>query len=340
MSGGQETKIAVVQAAPVFMDREATVDKACGLIAEAAGNGARLIVFPETFVPAYPDWLWAVPPAEGALLSALHAELLEQSVTVPGDATQRLAAAANEAAAYVVIGINERNVEASGTTLYNTLLYLDPGGRILAAHRKLVPTAAERLAWAQGDGSTLEVYDTPIGRLGGLICWENYMPLARYTLYSQGVQIYVAPTWDRDEPWLSTLRHIGKEAGAYVIGCCQALRLADIPDSYEFKRFYAAGTDWINVGGSAIVDPMGRVIAGPVREREEILYADIDMRKTRRASWMLDVAGHYARPDIFDLTVHREPRPMVRFEGRGVARDDAVVSQRSGETPESSSSGA
>ncbi|HEU4760182.1 MAG TPA: carbon-nitrogen hydrolase family protein, partial [Dehalococcoidia bacterium] len=268
--------VAAVQAAPVFLDREATLDKACRLIAEAAAAGARLIVFPESFVPAYPDWVWAVPPGDQATLNELYAELLDNAVEVPSPATDRLCRAAKDAGAYVVMGVTERNTEASGGSLYNTLLYIDPRGRVLGKHRKLVPTGAERLVWAQGDGSTLAVYDTPLGKLGGLICWENYMPLARYAMYAWGTQIYVAATWDRGEPWLSTLRHIAKEGRVYVIGCCIAQRLDGIPDRFEFKhRYYPPDREWINVGDSAIVDPDGEFIAGPVRLKEEVLYAEL-----------------------------------------------------------------
>ncbi len=305
--------VAAAQASPVFLDRAATVEKACELIVDAGRAGARLIVFPESFIPAYPDWVWAVPPGEESLLNELYAEFLDNSTTIPGDATDQLCRAAQRARIHVVMGLSERNAEASGASLYNSLLYIDSQGDILGKHRKLVPTGGERLVWAQGDGSTLDVYDTPFGKLSGLICWENYMPLARYTLYAWGVQIYAAATWDRGEPWLSTLRHIAKEGRAYVIGCGMALRKSDIPDRFEFKeRFYQHVGEWINVGDSAIVNPDGEFIAGPVRAKEEILYATVDPAQMRGPKWMLDVAGHYARPDVFQLTVHREPRPIIQ----------------------------
>ncbi|MDO8614139.1 MAG: carbon-nitrogen hydrolase family protein [Dehalococcoidia bacterium] len=309
-------RVAAVQATPVFLDRDATVDKACELIAEAARNGAALVAFPEAFVPAYPDWVWVVPPADSSTLYALYGELLANSVTIPSAATDKLCRTARKAKTYVVIGINERNAEASGGSLYNTLLYIGADGRILGKHRKLVPTGAERLVWAQGDGSTLEVYETPFGKLGGLICWENYMPLARYAMYAWGTQVYVAATWDHGEPWLSTLRHIAKEGRMYVIGVCMPLRAADIPDQYEFKRYYG-GRDWINPGESAIAGPDGNFIAGPVREIEQILYADLDLQRLANSKWMLDVAGHYARPDVFQLTVHTAPRPVMTLDGAG-----------------------
>lgn len=308
-------KVAAVQATPVYLDREATIDKACDLIATAGNEGARLVVFPEAFIPAYPDWVWTIPSREEGVLNELYAELLSNSVTIPGDATDRLCQAAKRANTYVVMGMSERNVEASGASLYNTLLYIDAQGEILGKHRKLVPTGGERLVWAQGDGSTLQVYDTPLGKLGGLICWENYMPLARYTMYAWGTQIYVAATWDRGQPWLSTLRHIAKEGRVYVIGCCIAMRKDDIPDRYDMKqKFYTEIDEWINIGDSAIVNPEGQFIAGPVRKQEEILYAEIDPRMVQGPKWMLDVAGHYARPDVFQLTVHTEARQMIRVE--------------------------
>jgi nitrilase len=212
--------------------------------------------------------------------------------------------------------VNEVNAEASGATLYNTLLYIDDHGQIMGKHRKLVATGAERMIWAQGDGSTLEVYDTPLGKLGGLICWENYMPLARYAMYAWGTQIYVAPTWDRSETWLGTLRHIAVEGRVYVIGCCTALRREDIPDAFTWKqRYLADAPEWINVGNSAIVAPTGEFLAGPCREREEILYAELDLELARGSKWMFDVAGHYARPDVFELIVHQQPAPMITMSG-------------------------
>ena len=325
--------VAAVQATPVFLDRDATIEKACGLIDEAGKAGARLVVFPEAFVPTYPDWVWAVPPGDSKTLYELYGELLANSVTIPSAATEKLSRAARSRKAYVVIGMNERNAEASGGSLYNTLLYIGPDGRLMGKHRKLVPTGAERLVWAPGDGSTLAAYDTPIGKLGGLICWENYMPLARYAMYAWGTQIYVAPTWDRGEPWLSTLRHIAKEGRMYVIGVCMPLRSSDIPDKYDFKRYYA-GRDWINVGDSAIAGPDGSFVAGPAHECEQILYAEVDLHRLNSSKWMLDVAGHYARPDVFQLLVDRGERPLIvstderTAQADGRKRADAEVAKR------------
>jgi nitrilase len=304
--------VAAVQATPVFLNRDATVEKACHLIAEAGRNGARLVAFTESFIPAYPDWVWAIPAGEASLLGELYAELVANALTIPGPATDRLAQAAQEAGVYVVVGVNERNDEASSASLYNTLLYFDDNGRILGKHRKLVPTGGERLVWAQGDGSTMAVYDTPFGRLSGLICWENYMPLARYTLYAWGVQLYIAATWDRGDSWLATLRHIAREGRVYVLGCGMALRLADIPDHYTFKqRYYQGAGEWINGGDSAIVNPAGEIIAGPLHQEEGILYAQVDPTLLHGSRWMLDVAGHYARPDVFHLTIDQSNKPII-----------------------------
>jgi nitrilase len=304
--------VAAAQAAPVFLDRAATLEKACHLIWEAAQAGARLVVFPESFIPAYPDWVWAVPSGEERLLGELYGELVANAVAIPSETTERLCRVARKAGIHVVMGVSERNVEASAASLYNTLLTIDARGQILGKHRKLVPTGGERLVWAQGDGSTLQVYDTPLGKIGGLICWENYMPLARYAMYAWGTQLYVAATWDRGEPWLSTLRHIAAEGRVYVISCGMALRKADIPDRFEFKqRFYQDAGEWINGGDSAILNPDGEFIAGPLHEAEGMLYAEVHPAAMRGPKWMLDVAGHYARPDVFELIVHREARPMM-----------------------------
>jgi nitrilase len=305
--------VSAVQAAPVFLNREETVEKACALISAASAKGAKLIVFPEAFIPTYPDWIWVIPPNQNRQLADLYGKLVEQSVTIPDASTDKLCQAARRARIHVVMGLNERSSDGSRTSLYNTLLYISDVGTILGKHRKLVPTAPERMIWAQGDGSTLEVYDTPFGKLGGLICWENYMPLARYTMYAGGTQIYVAATWDSGEPWLSTLRHIAKEGRVYVIGCCSAVNLKDIPDECEHKQLYTARKDeWVNVGDSVIVDPDGKFVAGPLNRSDEILYGEIDLLYATGSRWKLDVAGHYSRPDVFHLAVNREAHSQIR----------------------------
>lgn len=322
-------RIAAVQACPVFLDRDATVSKACDLIARAGREGASLVVFPEAFVPGYPLWVWFVPAGRTRPLRALYHELLENAVTVPGDVTRRLCAAAREAGVTVAIGINERNSEASDSTLYNTLLYIAADGSIIGKHRKLVPTAGERLVWGRGDGSDLEVYHLPFGRVSGLLCWENYMPLARYALWAWGAQIHVAPTWDRGEPWLSTLRHIAKEGRCFVVGCCSPMRKSDVPERLGLREYLAPVGEWLNPGDSAIVDPDGKVVAGPTREEEAILYADVERSQLTGPRWQLDAGGHYARPDVFELVVHRTPRPMLRVEDPRLGEDEAAAGERS-----------
>jgi nitrilase len=306
-------RVCAAQQAPVFLDREATLEKACDLIAEAAKNGAKLIVFPETFLPCYPCWVWKIAAGESQQVEALYLEYLEHAVSVPGPVVDRLCKVAKQCAINVVMGISERNDEASRTTMYNTLLYFDETGRYLGKHRKLVPTGGERIIWGMGDGSTLDVYDFPFGRVGGLICWENYMPLARYAMYSRGPKIYVAPTWDRGEPWLSTVRHIAKEGRVFVIGVAIAMHLDHLPDRFEFKQRYdpTRNDGWINSGDSIIVDPSGKVLAGPLHNQEGLLYADLDLQHGHAIKWELDVCGHYARPDVFQLIVDREEKKIV-----------------------------
>jgi nitrilase len=313
VKSSESFRIAAVQACPVYLDRERTLDKACRLIAEAGQGGANLVVFPEAFVPGYPVWVWFIPPGRTADLRDAYVELHANAITIPSRSTERLRDAARSARVAVAIGVNERNAEASDATLFNTLLYVGPDGAIVGKHRKLIPTGGERLVWGCGDGSDLEVYDLPFGRVSGLICWENYMPLARYALAAWGAQIHVAPTWDRGEPWLSTMRHAAKEGRAVVIGCCQAVRKDDIRDDLAFKAKYLSDIEgWINPGGSVIVDPDGKIIAGPANELETILYADVRQAQLVGPRWQLDIAGHYARPDVFELIVHRRPTPMIR----------------------------
>jgi nitrilase len=321
MSATAPFKVALVQHAPVFLDRGATIEKTCRLIAEAGHAGAKLVVFPEAFIPAYPDWVWLLPPNERRAQTALYAELVANAVTAPSADTDRLGIAAREAGVQLVIGVNERNAEASGTSLYNTLLFFDSQGRLYAKHRKLVPTYAERLVWAQGDGSTLAVHATPLGRLCGVICWENYMPLTRYAMYAWGAQLYVAATWDRGEPWLSTLRHIAKEGRVFVLGCCTALRVSDVPSRLGFQRLYPPGREWINAGDSAVVGPDGAFLAGPLHESQDILYAEVDPAQYAASRWMFDAAGHYARPDVFQLTVRRGAKLLITEQrGAGTPR--------------------
>jgi nitrilase len=308
-------RVASVQATPVFLDLEASLDIACTLIDEAAKNGAQLVVFPEAFLPSFP--LWVAGGSSGARPQhnehlQLYAELLANAVDIPGPTTTALGKAARDAGAHLIIGVNERNADASGASMYNTVLYFDEHGTLLGKHRKLVPTMSERLVWSPGDGSTLQTFETGLGKLGGLTCWENYMPLARFALYAWGTQIYAAPTWDSSPGWLESMNHIAFEGGCFVIGCCQVVHANDVPDKYAFKQtLLETRGEWFNAGNSVITSPR-KVLAGPVANRKEILYADLDLSQLSITKGMLDTAGHYARPDVFDLTVNRSSRPMVR----------------------------
>lgn len=299
-------KVAAAQAAPHFLDREKTVQKACQIISDAGKGGANLIVFPEAFISGYPDWVWVVPNGNGSMLDDLYQELVENAVTIPDGATDQLCQAAKDAGIYVAMGVHERNSEAGGSTLYNTILYINDQGEIIGKHRKLIPTGGERLIWGQGDGSTLATFDTPFGKLGGLLCWENFMPLARQAMYTAGTEIYAAPTWDSSENWQLSMRHIAREGGMYVISVCQAFRMDEIPDHYEFKQLYTGDREWINSGNSCIINPRGEIIAGPSKDNQEILYAEIDLNLITKAKRMFDVVGHYARPDVFKYDIVKD----------------------------------
>ncbi|MCB0656647.1 MAG: carbon-nitrogen hydrolase family protein [Saprospiraceae bacterium] len=304
----QQFKVAAVQAAPVYLNKAQTVKKACKLIKEAADHGARMVVFPEAFIPGYPDWIWLIPNSKSADLNALYLELVRNSVSESDESIQQIAAAAQENGIYVAMGMNERNEESSNASLYNSIFYFDDQGRLIGKHRKLIPTSAERLIWARGDGRTMEVYTTPFGKISGLICWENYMPLARAFLYEKGVQVLAAPTWDKSPGWLNAIQFIAREGGLFIISACQAFAMDDIPDNYEFKKLYPPGREWVNQGNSCIMGPNGKILAGPLEEQEGILYAEINPEDIVVAKRMFDAAGHYGRPDVFQLHVKDDPK--------------------------------
>lgn len=309
------TRAAVVQMSPVIFDRDATTEKVCCLTVQAARQGAQLVLFPEAAIPAYPAGLGfgvvvgsRTPPGR-----RLWERYWANSVDVPGPVTERLGETAREAGVYLAVGLIERDSEFARGTLYCTAVYFGPDGRLLGKHRKLKPTAQERVIWGEGDGSTLTVIDAPIGRFGALICWENYMPLARVAMYSKGVQIYLAPTADSLEVWQSTLRHIALEGRCFVLGCNQYFK----PEMYPADLEARDGMDLADYagsrGGSAIYSPMGECLAGPLWDQEGILLADLDLGEVVRGKFDLDVVGHYARPDVFQLIVNEAPqRPTVR----------------------------
>lgn len=299
----QTVRVAVVQSAPVSFDRDCTIAKVRALTTQAIERGARLVVFPEAFVSAYPRGM-----TFGAVIGERSAEgrewyrrYWESSVDVPGPATDTLGEIARESDTHLVIGVIERD----GGTLYCTALFFAPTGELLGKHRKLVPTASERLVWGQGDGSTMPVFDTPIGKLGAAICWENYMPLYRTALYAKGVQLYVAPTADSRDGWVASMRHIALEGRCFVLSCNQFARRGDYPPDYP-GELPSDASAVVTRGGSCIVSPLGEVIAGPAYDEETILIADLDLADTVRAKFDLDVVGHYSRPDVFQLVVNEK----------------------------------
>jgi nitrilase len=309
------TKVAVIQRPPVLLERRSSLEVALAAIEEAARAGASLLVFPEAYIPGYPTWIWRLRPGGDLRLSGeLHARLRQNAVDLARADLQPLQDAAAKHRATVVMGINELDSRFSGTTLFNTVVTIGPDGTLLNRHRKLMPTNPERMVWGMGDASGLKVVDTPAGRLGSLICWENYMPLARYALYAQDIDIYVAPTWDAGESWLATMRHIAKEAGCWVIGTATAMQGSDVPESFPERDNLFKPDEWINDGDAIVVKPMGAVAAGPLHREKGILYADLDPETARRARRSLDVSGHYSRPDVFAFSVNRKPLAPVTFQ--------------------------
>ncbi len=305
-------KAAAVQAEPVVLDREATVEKACQLILETAANGAQLIIFPELFIPTYINAaVWGRGLASFGTANAKRAwsRLWQNSVEIPSHTTDRLSKTARDANAVVAIGLHER--ESKSRSLYNTLLFLNSDGTLLGKHRKLMPTNHERMVHGRGDGSTLRIYDTPVGRVGGLICWENWMPLSRFALYSQGEQIHIAPTADDDERTLINTRNTAIEGGVFVISVCMVLRKESFPKDFEFQQELEDAGDYLQTGGSAIIGPDGSILAGPLWKEEGILYAELDLNQVVEQSQLMDVAGHYARPDVLSLHLKATPQNVL-----------------------------
>ncbi len=309
------SKVAVIQRAPSYLHRDETLGAAVAAITEAADQGAKLVVFPEAFVPGYPAWIWRLRPGtDGALCARLHALLLENAVSLKRGDLSSLTGAAREHAVTLIFGVDERDDEHGGGTLYNTVLLVGPDGTILNRHRKLMPTNPERMVWGFGDGSGLKVVDTPVGRIGTLICWENFMPLARYALYAQGIEVYVAPTYDNGDGWIGTLQHIAREGCCWVVGSGCALRAGDFANDFPDRTsLYPDPEEWINPGDSVVIAPGGKIVAGPMRKETGILYAEVDIERVGAARRSLDVVGHYARPDVFQLRVDTHPRRPVEF---------------------------
>lgn len=312
----QSVRVAVVQAASVIMDRDATIEKAISLIRQASEKGAKIVVFPEAFIPAYPRGL-----SFGTIIGSRSDDgrrdwyrYWENSIPVPGEATELLGKAAREAGVYLIIGVIERDIEYSGGTLYCSVLFFGPDGVLLGKHRKLKPTAAERIVWGEGDGSTLPVFDTPYGKIGALICWENYMPLARAAMYAQGVQLYIAPTADARESWQSTIRHIAMEGRCFVLSCNQYVTKDMYPNDLACSNDLETSPEVMSNGGSAIVDPLGNYAAEPVWGKEEMIIADLDMKQIAYSQFDFDPVGHYARPDVFKLVVYKEKQESIEWK--------------------------
>jgi len=311
MAATARVRVAVVQDCPVLLDRAATLDLVDELVGRAAGEEAQLVVFPEAFVPGPPVWIDALAVGEDA---DWHSLLMSESVAVPSPESERLGDAARRARAVLVIGIDERDPHSG--TVYNTVLTFGPDGKLLGRRRKLVPTHAERLVFGMGDGSDLRVLDTPAGRLASLICWENYMPLARFHLAAQGPQIWVAPTLATADFWVASMRHIARESGCFVIGAAPVMHpdwLPDtIPDAEPLRALAESQYDgWLLDGYSVVVDATGSVLAGPLVRERGVLIADLDLDALPARKRLFDATGHYNRPDIFRLTVDERPKPAV-----------------------------
>jgi nitrilase len=308
-------RVAVVQHPPVALHRQKTIARGVELLEEAAAGGARLVSFPETWLPGYPEWIWGLRPGNDFELSSdIHARLVENAVDLKSDHLKPIQAAARRLKVTVSMGMHERDGEFSRGTLYNTVVLIGSDGTIMNRHRKLMPTNPERMVWGTGDATGLRVSETPSGRVGGLICWENYMPLARFSIFAQGCEIYIAPTWDEGDMWLSTMRHIAAEGRCWVLGNGSSMRGKDFPRDFPNRnKLYPDLEAWLNPGDSVIVNPYGKIVAGPLHEKHGILYADCDPARAAAAKRTLDVAGHYGRPDIFRLEVNREARAPVDF---------------------------
>jgi nitrilase len=313
-------RVAAVQASYELMNRDASIGKVAELTAAAAREGAELVVFPEVFVPGPPIWIDTQPIWQGD--EDWYALLADGAVVVPGPATERLAAIAAEHRVWLVVGVDER--ERHGATIYNTVLYFSPAGTLAGQHRKLVPTGSERTVWGMGDGSTMPVIDTGLARIGGLTCWENYMPLARFHMYAQGIDVWIAPTLAMGDGWICTMRHIARENRMFVIGVNPVLHADQVPAGFPARdrllppAYLESNGPWVDEGNTVIVAPDGSVVAGPVRQREETLVADLDLRSVAIERRHIDPVGHYNRPDIFRLRVDTSPRPAV-IEAGGTA---------------------
>ena len=309
-----EIKAAICQRPPVLLDKKASMAAALAMIAETASQGARLITFPEAFLPGYPTWVWRLRPGgDMALGNEIHRQLLLNAIDTGSADLDPLKEAAQHHGMVIVMGMHERETEFSGSTLFNTAVVIGDDGTILNKHRKLMPTNPERMVWGAGDASGLRVVETKFGRLGCLLCWENYMPLARYALYAQRMDILVALTWDCGDLWTASMRHIAKEGGCWVLSSATALQGSDVPLSFPGRGQLFKDEEWINPGDGIAIKPGGGVVAGPLHEEKSILYVMIDAEAASASRKSLDPAGHYARSDVFQLSIDRRQKPPVLF---------------------------
>ncbi|MHA2250526.1 MAG: carbon-nitrogen hydrolase family protein [Candidatus Kariarchaeaceae archaeon] len=298
-------RVAVIQAASAIMNRDKCIEKVAEFTKKAADQQVKIVLFPEAFIPAYPRGL-----NFGAKVGSRSDEgkqdfhrYSENSISIPSTSMDRLGEIAKENQVYLVVGLIEKDSQYSKSTLYCTIVYFDPAGNYLGKHRKLKPTGSERLIWGEGDGSTLTVIETPYGIVGGLICWENYMPLARTAMYAKGIHIYLAPTADAREQWQSTIRHIALEGRCFVLACNQFVNKEMYPQDLACYSDLESSPEIMSNGGSAIIDPNGNYLAGPLYDGEGILVADLDLTLIEKTRYDFDVVGHYARPDVFQLVV-------------------------------------
>lgn len=309
-------KLAIIQEPPVYLDLDGTMARALELIGRAASQGANLVMFPEAWFPGYPTFVWRLAPGAGmGKTDELFARLQANAIDRIGGGLAPLQEAAAEHGVVLVIGYHERDSGVSGSTLYNSCAIIDADGRLANNHRKLMPTNPERMAWGFGDATGLRVVETAAGRIGTLICWENYMPQARLALYAQDLDILCAPTWDSGDTWLATLQHIAREGGCWVAGGATSLEASDIPADVPHRDVvFPEPDEWINPGDAVVYRPFGGIAAGPMRREKGLLMAVIDPAAARASRRKFDASGHYARPDIFTLSVNRRPQSPAVFE--------------------------
>jgi nitrilase len=315
----QQVRVAVVQSAPYLFDKASALAKVASWTEEASKQQAKLVVFPEVFISGYPRGL-----SFGTRVGSRTEEgrkdwqrFWESSIQIPSEDTEILVQIAKDAGVYLVVGVVERESKFSQSTLYNSIVYFGPDGALLGKHRKLMPTGSERLLWGQGDGSTLTVIDTPFGRIGGLICWENYMPLARMAMYAKGIDILVTPTADARDTWQATLQHIACEGRCFVVSSNQFVTKDTYPKDLAYYGDVANDADIVSRGGSTVVGPLGAYVAPPLFGEEGLVFADLDLSLIPQSRYDFDVVGHYSRPDVFQLRVNEASREHVVFNEGG-----------------------